>query len=102
MKKTTKHIYVKSRVLMIVPLAVILLWMLISVPPNSWEIISIFAIVTSSLAFIVSSFFFSDTSSILIGIFFFLFFIISGLVGFDIVNTLLLLCFIIGVKFLVQ
>lgn len=61
-----------------------------------------FILLATLLAYTASSFFLSKKYSILSAVFTFLFFVISYVVGFQLLNTMLLLSFIIGIAILIK
>ena len=81
---------------------IILLYIVVFLPPSNIYFILIFTALFSSLIFIISDLLIKTKVKYLPAIFVFLFLTISYLAGFQIVNTLLLFSFIIGLFFLIR
>jgi len=79
-----------------------LLGLVFFVPPDDGYIVSLFIFVFICILFMLSSFFLSRIDSFLIALLAFLACVINYSVGFNILNTVLLLSFVLGIRFLIQ
>jgi hypothetical protein len=72
------------------------------IPPTRAEIVILFIILSAFLAYAISTYFVPKRFQLLIGFYILLFLGLNYLVGFEIVNTVLLTSFIMGVAFLLK
>ncbi|MEK7078985.1 MAG: hypothetical protein AAB929_02850 [Patescibacteria group bacterium] len=91
-----------KKVLILTPLFLILLVLVILIPPNNVYIISSFIILFTLTLFNLTSLFLSRIDSLFIALFTLLFCFINYAVGFNFINAILLLSFVLGVRFLIQ
>ncbi len=107
-----KRTYMKSRRLLnhtftdlkpiILTVLILLLGLLLwKIPPSNIIIISLFVVITTLIVFFTTGFFRYKPIQLVMTLFTPLFFALSYLVGFDIINTLLLLSFIIALSKLI-
>jgi len=72
------------------------------VPPFNLPVIGLFSILFSLLSFLLSSFFLPKKLSYVVATGVLLFLLIDYLIGFQIINTLLLFSFMLGIAFLLK
>ena len=101
-KRLLRKVPIDLRLVGTVILAVIILVQLFFVPPTNTLIISAFTISITGFIYLLSSYFVELKYQYIITLFVFLFLTINYLVGFDLMNTALLVSFIIGLALIVK
>jgi hypothetical protein len=94
-KRFNRKIPVDLKLISIIPLIIGLICIVLFLPNKPIYVI-LFTILLSGFSYLVSSYFVRQKYQILISLFILLFLTINYIVGFEIINTLLLASFIIG------
>ena len=91
-----------KKVFILTPLFLCLLGLVFFVPPINVYIIALFILFITVSVFVTTTLFLSRIDSLIISIFILLFCVINSAVGFNLINSILLLSFVLGVRFLIQ
>ncbi|MBI4974140.1 hypothetical protein HZC27_06040 [Candidatus Roizmanbacteria bacterium] len=91
-----------KKVLILTPLSLTLIGLIIFIPPTNIYIISLFIFFMTFTLFTLISLFLSRMDSLFAALFILLFFAVNSAVGFNLINMILLLSFVLGVRFLIQ
>ncbi|OGK62315.1 hypothetical protein A2334_02160 [Candidatus Roizmanbacteria bacterium RIFOXYB2_FULL_38_10] len=102
MQKKVASTLKKTRLLLLTILGCFICYSLLFLEPNGFPIIFAFSICVSLFVFFLTTYFVKKKDSILLSIFLFILLFINASIGFNWLNTLLLLSFVLGIRFLIQ
>ncbi|QQS43787.1 hypothetical protein IPM65_06655 [Candidatus Roizmanbacteria bacterium] len=100
-RRLLNHTFTDLKPFILIGLSVLLGLLLWKIPPSNIIIISFFIVITTLIVFLITSFFQYRPVQLVMTLFTPLVLALSYFVGFDIINTLLLLSFIIALTKLI-
>lgn len=102
MRKRAVAAFKKTRIYTTAASGAAAVFMVFFVPPLSYFTILLFASLLSFFGFTLASFFLAKRDAVLAGLFLFFLLALDALLGFNLLNAILLLSFVLGVRFLIQ
>lgn len=102
MRKKAIHTYDKSRNALLAVTSFAAFFTAIRIPPSGTGNVILGILAFTSCLTVASTYVLRKRDAGLLGIFVFLFLSLNAFLGFDLLNSILLLSFVLGIKFLIQ